>query len=355
MEHNVSGSKWDEPGQELRTRFIIDAKTPDKSRRFGHLDWSPDGKYIASEFGTGNLAVWGAASSDLTCLWKGSGVPVTSIAWDPAAKYIAIGLYDGKVIVWQPFSNAIVAETSESDKHSVSVTGVVWDPVNYRPITGGQDIRVWGGCDTWFDSGILRSLSITSTHDLTVSALILMQNRQLAAATADGLLLGTLDSELTNQPIFLPGQGAPTALAEVYNPYRRLLACGDSRGSMHLIDPQTREVVVSKGSYDDEIAALDASSNGTALVSKDVKGRVLIWKTDPLEAVYNIDEYDTDSSIVRSRMIAFDPTSPQFAVLCNGRRMIRVVDLNTQAIAGKRKRHVSSEPILKSGHFVPAP
>lgn len=65
------------------------------------LKWSPDGKYIASASVDGIIQVWEAASGKVTVTYKGHAAYVSALQWSPNGKYIASASSDKTVQVWR--------------------------------------------------------------------------------------------------------------------------------------------------------------------------------------------------------------------------------------------------------------
>lgn len=113
------------------------------------LDWSPDGKHIASGGADGAVQVWSATTGQTSLTYVRHSASVYAVSWSPDSKLIASGGADGTVQVW----DAATGRTLFTYRgHSGAVNSVVWQRGPFLSswneafiASGGADttVQVW--------------------------------------------------------------------------------------------------------------------------------------------------------------------------------------------------------------------
>src|SRR5260370_1270087 len=114
------------------------------------LDWSPDGKLIASGGKDETVQVWDAANGrrSLTYFghshWFGNGL-VQAVMWSPDGSHIASGSWDKTVRVWNGLKQSKRNDYLVFRGHANEVNALAWSPDGTRIASGGRDnlIKVW--------------------------------------------------------------------------------------------------------------------------------------------------------------------------------------------------------------------
>ena len=101
------------------------------------FSWSPTGGTFATA-SDGGVLIWDTASHKLVSELKGSSSPIT-IEWSPNGKYVATSSYEGAVYVWRPDTAALVARFEGSCS-----PGLAWSPDSSRIAFGNRlQLNIW--------------------------------------------------------------------------------------------------------------------------------------------------------------------------------------------------------------------
>jgi len=126
--HSLSGDKLTETGAPL---------SGDHRGDLTSIQFSPDGKFVASSDANRDIFVWDWASKKIVCKgWQYHTSRVNSVAWSSDNDHIATGSVDGQVIVWSRLDQS--KRVIVRDAHRSGVSNVVWVDQN-TVLSGGSD------------------------------------------------------------------------------------------------------------------------------------------------------------------------------------------------------------------------
>jgi WD40 repeat protein len=100
------------------------------------LDWSPDGKTVATGSDDSTVRLWDAITGKEQAVFRGHDGAVNTVCFSPDGQFLATGGRDGTVIIWNPRTGKVVKPVLEG--HSWSVQAV-----SYLP-DGRLVSRAWG-------------------------------------------------------------------------------------------------------------------------------------------------------------------------------------------------------------------
>jgi small GTP-binding protein len=276
---------WTADGKHLLTssedksiRFWDVAKGEEKGRvsatNFTILDWSPDGRLVATNSNMSDRDIRVRNVTNKTIIWEDEfhSDRVTAIAWSPDAGYLATGAEDWQVKVWE----MRVKDRYRRFEHQGTITSLAWSP-NSRFLATGTGYGV----------------------DYSVRIFAVAENRLIYAFTKGH----------TN---------AVTCLA--WSPNGRYLASGSADRTVSIWDLKTGIEVAKLKNHTAEITSLSWSPDGSLLVSKGrdetfrMWSRVKGWKPVVIMREDNTDYTPCD--------IAFHPRLPVLTVVSGKGRSV---------------------------------
>ncbi len=233
------------------------------------LDWTPDGKYLATGNGAGKIQLWDFASNEPVVQWQAHEDWAFALAYSPNGTLIATGGGDNAIRLWDPQSRVPIGEMHG---HTDDVHTVVFSPDGKTLISSGDDktIRFWD-----LESG-LETRKLTG-HKAQIPAIAISPDGKLLASASrdDTVCLWDVDSGSLLKTFPTDGQFDVNTVA--FDRLSTTLASGDQNGTIRLWDLQTLELKQTMRGHNGKIYKIAFDTSGTELASCGDDG-VRMWQ-----------------------------------------------------------------------------
>jgi len=113
--------------------------------RVWHLDWSPDGQFLATCSADKSILIWRKDFEEFRVVDRLDGShtkTVRKVKWSRSGEHLASGSFDGTVVVWRKGSDKIEGVLT-LEGHENEVKGVSWSSEDRYLATCGRDKTIW--------------------------------------------------------------------------------------------------------------------------------------------------------------------------------------------------------------------
>jgi WD40 repeat protein/DNA-binding SARP family transcriptional activator len=258
-----------------------------KLKLVGHEDWvydvdfSPDGKRLATSSGEQTAKVWDAATGKELFTLSGHSDLIAVITYSPDGTRLATASDDGDAKVWDANTGEELLTLSG---HSDWVNDIVFSPDGTRLVTGSEDktVKAW-------DVGTGEELFTLTGHNgprsFVKAVAFSPDGKLLATASGDGTTiiwdfatrqeLLRIQDQNTRTVAFSPDcLKATNTLAEICG---TLLVTGGGNGLVKVWDAISGEHRMTLSGHSNIIWAVVFSPDGTRLASSSFDSTVKIW------------------------------------------------------------------------------
>jgi WD40 repeat protein/DNA-binding SARP family transcriptional activator len=319
------------------------------------VDWSPDGRWIATSSQDSTARIWEAKTGDPRYTLFGHTAAIVGAEWSPDSTRLVTGSGDGTAKVWEINENGAREAISLSAQDMASGVLAVFSPDGTRVMTGDAQIRsvkVWDVSRT----GDAEWANLPADPADLGGVAFTPDGRRVIASNGDGSVTGW-DAETGQRSLTIgrpgPSGGPPGAILAIdvspdgrliatagptgkvweagtgeeafsispgggvedvaWSPDGALLAAGSFGGQVKIVDRSGREVAVLRDDPGFRVSALRFSPDGRLLATAgDPTERV-----DPTVAAVTIWDWEQGRVVRRIRAwaegLSFDPTGARIA------------------------------------------
>jgi Tol biopolymer transport system component len=285
VSEEVWGVEWSPDGRRLASAsdngavLLWDAQTGQQQALLrGHeavvwvVAWSPDGRRLASASSDGTVRLWDVQTGQQQALLQGPEGSVDSIAWSPDGRRLASTSDDGTVRLWDVQTGQQQALLRGHDGAAVTV---MWSPEGKRVASGASDraVLLWD-VQTGQQQALLRG------HDGAVWSIAWSPDgRRLASASSDHTLR-LWDVQTGQQQALLRGHdGAVYSVA--WSPDGRRVASASEDRTVRLWDVQTGQQQALLRGHEDAVNFVAWSPDGRRLASASSDHTLRLWVAHP--------------------------------------------------------------------------
>jgi WD40 repeat protein len=255
------------------------------------LQFSPDGRWLASGDQQGTLSLWDVKARRAVRTWSAHKGNIYGLDWSHDGKRLASGSQDGTARVWDPATGKLLATC---DVGGGDVLSVSFSPDGKRLVTGsfGGGGRVWNAVDG-HEMGRLAAVAVAWSPD----------GKLIAAGQLDGSVKLYDAATLKQKSVITQQKKVINSLA--FSRDGRMLAIGSGEGSVLIwdVEHQTARNFF-KHQHTSAVRRIAFSGDGRALASEGMDRLVLL---DGAEAAHVSTCLDKRQYGIWAFSLAFSP------------------------------------------------
>jgi uncharacterized protein with WD repeat len=234
------------------------------------IDFSPDGKTLASGSWDGKIHLWEVATGNILQEFKGHQAAISSISFSPDGKTLGSSSKDNTIRLWEVATGKILKLRHSSGNYSV-----IYSPDGKPLALGFEDSTIrlleaaTGNILNSFNGHEGRVTSVSISPDGKILASGSREDKTVRLwETATGKELAKFDTyQYSFSPVAFSPNGKTLALRERYNTIR-------------LWEVATGKEFRKFEGYDNQMLSIDFSPDGKTLASGSGNGTISLWNAD---------------------------------------------------------------------------
>lgn len=277
------------------------------------IDWSPDGRLLASVAGDGGVRLWDIAGKS-NIVFPTHQEWVSQIAFSPEGDRLATASDDSTVEIWPVKGGPPQIMTGHTDW----VNTVAWHPNGQILASGGADNTL-----IFWDTASLEALLTIEMPDWVSNVAWHPDGERLAAALSSGQIV-LVNSN--GEPIMTLEDHAEWVHSVDFSPDGALLASGSDDGTIKVWVAETGQLLHTLAEHTDPVYDVDFSPDGKRLASAGQDKSVIIWDVYSGQATL---KYSEHTNAIQS--VAFHPDGSRLATGSRD-RSVRLFLLDLEAL-----------------------
>lgn len=326
---------WDLNTGDMIEEFPQHQTLGEPNLNVGAAVFSPDGQYVLSSYGIGDIRLWNYESGALIRSFQGGHTSfVNSVSFDSTGEnFVSSAWRENGFFFWTTNQREYIFRF---DAHSNVVNSVALSPDAKFALTGSQDstARLWQ-----LTNGAVIQKFVGSEDDI-FSVATHPDGEVLASAGYDDVVRIWDIQTGENTAVY---EGATDDLwFAIYSPDGGLLASGGKDNILRIMDSGTGEILHELDGHTNWVTTAAFNSDGTLLASGSNDQSVIIWDVETGEQVACFFNPDDDSCLGESdgqlRAVLFNADDSQLLV---GSDSARLIDIETGETVQRFDGHIN--------------
>ncbi|MFO1007908.1 MAG: protein kinase [Planctomycetaceae bacterium] len=253
------------------------------SREAWTVEYSPNGRFLASGSDDGTIKVWEAATGLELSTSLHHTQTVVQVRYSPSGSRLASLCLDGSLRVWEvdTTSGKLIGEPRKVDEHR-KARSLTWSPDGRIIATGDND----GNVVLW-DANSLEVLRRFADHQATVRQILFLDAGKtlVTVSNADSVCVRDLAEKDT---VVRKWREVIDVYCVALLPDGETLALGQKQGNISLRSRSTGQLIGSLAGHEMGVGAMALSPDGEVLATGDEAGWLRLWRADNHQPLISI-------------------------------------------------------------------